>query len=42
MWKELLVTAFNYLLRDSEKNKEITELRVDSRNQKLPNLKQDV
>jgi hypothetical protein len=39
MWKELLVTNFNYLPRDSE-NKETTELRYYIRNQKLPNTKQ--
>ena len=29
MLKELLVTNFHYLPRDSKKNKEITELRFD-------------
>jgi len=39
MWKELLVTNFNYFPRDSKKNKEITELRVDVRDRKIPNTK---
>jgi len=41
MWKKLLVANLNYLPRDSENNKEITDLRVDIWNQKLPNTKQD-
>jgi len=42
MLKELLGTTFYYLPRDSEKNKEITELRFDIRNQKLPNTKANI